>query len=154
MGAGVTAANLGASPLLFAASRKLGPESAALESEATLANSSSSTLAGMNDPNPRKAQIRGKMRGIMVDAGRVPEPLEYYRRVIEFCADWELNALQFRLADDQGSALRFTSVPDLVTHGNAFAPEQLNSLAEFAKSHGVDLIPELESFGHTGFVTR
>jgi hypothetical protein len=108
----------------------------------------------MNDPNPRKAQIRGKMRGIMVDAGRVPEPLEYYRRVIEFCADWELNALQFRLADDQGSALRFTSVPDLVTHGNAFAPEQLNSLAEFAKSHGVDLIPELESFGHTGFVTR
>jgi hypothetical protein len=154
MGAGVTAANLAASPLLFAASRKLGPESAALESEATLANSSSSTLAGMNDPNPRKAQIRGKMRGIMVDAGRVPEPLEYYRRVIEFCADWELNALQFRLADDQGSALRFTSVPDLVTHGNAFAPEQLNSLAEFAKSHGVDLIPELESFGHTGFVTR
>jgi hypothetical protein len=154
MGAGVTAANLAASPLLFAASRKLGPESAALESEATLANSSSSTLAGMNDPNPRKAQIRGKMRGIMVDAGRVPEPLEYYRRVIEFCADWELNALQFRLADDQGSALRFTSVPDLVTHGNAFAPEQLNGLAEFAKSHGVDLIPELESFGHTGFVTR
>ena len=154
MGAGLTAANLAASPALFAARRKLDPESAALENDPTLANSSPSTLAGLNDPDTRKAQIRGKMRGIMLDAGRVPEPLEYYRRVIEFCADWELNAIQFRLADDQGSALRFASVPDLVTHGNAFVPEQLNSLAEFAKSHGIDMIPELESFGHTGFVTR
>ena len=154
MRAGLTAANLAASPALFAARRKLDPESAALENDPTLANSSPSTSAGLNDPDTRKAQIRGKMRGIMVDAGRVPEPLEYYRRVIEFCADWELNAIQFRLADDQGSALRFASVPDLVTHGNAFAPEQLNSLAEFAKSHGIDMIPELESFGHSGFVTR
>ncbi|MFZ0743055.1 MAG: family 20 glycosylhydrolase [Terracidiphilus sp.] len=94
------------------------------------------------------------MRGLMVDAGRVPESLDYYRRVIEFCADWELNALQFRLADDQGSAVRFTSVPDLVIHKNAFTSEQLKELAEYAQSHGVDLIPELESFGHTGYITR
>lgn len=97
---------------------------------------------------------RERLRGLMVDAARVPEPLGYYRRVIEFCADWELNALHFRLADDQGSAMRFSSVPDLVFHRNAFAPEQLKELAEFAYRHGVDLIPELESFGHTGFITR
>ncbi len=96
----------------------------------------------------------GRMRGLMVDAARVPEPIDYYRRVIDFCADWELNALQFRVADDQGTALRFTSVPHLITHKNAFTPEQLHGLAEYGKSHGVDLIPELESFGHTGFITR
>lgn len=95
-----------------------------------------------------------KIRGIMVDVGRVPERMEYYRRVVEFCAEWELNALQFRLADDQGSALRFASVPGLLTHKNAFAPDELNGLAVYAKAHGVDLIPELESFGHTGYVTR
>jgi hypothetical protein len=95
-----------------------------------------------------------KMRGLMVDAGRVPESLEYYRRVIEFCADWELNTVHFRLADDQGCALRFASVPDLVNHGNAFKPEELKSLAEYAQSHGIDLIPELESFGHTAYITR
>jgi hypothetical protein len=96
----------------------------------------------------------GKLRGLMVDAGRVPESLDYYKRVIEFCAEWELNALQFRLADDQGCALRFSSVPDLLFHENAFAPEQLHGLAQFAQSHGIDLIPELESFGHTGYITR
>jgi hypothetical protein len=94
------------------------------------------------------------MSGLMVDAGRLPESLEYYRRVIDFCADWELNTLHFRLADDQGSALRFTSVPHLVNHKNAFAPEQLNSLAEYGRTRGIDLIPELESFGHTGYITR
>lgn len=97
---------------------------------------------------------RKPMRGLMVDAGRVPESMEYYRRVIEFCVEWELNTLQFRLADDQGSALRFDSVPNLVMHDSAFTPEQLKGLAEYAQAHGIDLIPELESFGHTGYITR
>ena len=100
------------------------------------------------------APEKASMRGLMVDAGRVPESMAYYRRVIEFCADWQLNTLHFRIADDQGSALRFASVPDLLTHNNAFTPEELKSLAQYAKSHGVELLPELESFGHTGYITR
>jgi hypothetical protein len=94
------------------------------------------------------------MRGLMVDAGRVPEKLDYYRRVIDFCAEWEINTLHFRLADDQGSALRFASVPELITHRNAFTPQQLRDLAEYGQRHGVEVIPEIESFGHTGFITR
>jgi hypothetical protein len=100
------------------------------------------------------AAPQAKIRGLMVDAARVPESVDYYRRVIEFCSDWELNTLQFRLADDQGSALRFSSVPDLVTHADALTPDQLRDLAEYGRTHGVDLIPELESFGHTGYITR
>jgi Glycosyl hydrolase family 20, catalytic domain len=94
------------------------------------------------------------LRGLMVDAGRVPEKMEYYRRVVEFCAEWEMNALHFRLADDQGSALKFATVPGLVTHRNAFTPDEMHGLAEYGRSHGVDVIPELESFGHTGYITR
>lgn len=94
------------------------------------------------------------MRGLMVDAGRVPEKLDYYRRVIDFCAEWGFNALQFRVADDQGSALLFASVSGLLTHTNAFTPEQLSDLAQYGQRHGVDVFPELESFGHTGFITR
>ncbi|HZZ41138.1 MAG TPA: family 20 glycosylhydrolase [Acidobacteriaceae bacterium] len=94
------------------------------------------------------------LRGLMVDAARVPEKLDYYHRVIDFCAEWGLNALQFRLADDQGSALRFASVSGLITHTNAFTPEQLRDLAEYGQRHGVDVFPEIESFGHTGYITR
>lgn len=99
-------------------------------------------------PGPRP------IRGLMVDAARVPEKLEYYRRVIDFCAEWGCNALQFRLTDDQGSALRFASVSGLVSHTNAFSPAQLRDLAEYGQRRGVDVIPEIESFGHTGYITR
>jgi hypothetical protein len=111
-------------------------------------------LAEASQSGVSKAAASKRMRGLMVDAARVPETLDYYRRVIEFCADWSMNTLHLRLADDQGTALRFASVPGLVTHKNAFTPEELRQLAEYAHSHGVDLLPELESFGHTGFVTR
>jgi hypothetical protein len=125
-------------------------QSIGTSSNATPANT---TLAQPNS-QLHKAPSPTKLRGLMVDAARVPESLDYYRRVIDFCADWELNALQFRLADDQGAALRFASVPDLVTHKNALTPTQMSDLADYAKSRGVDLIPELESFGHTGYITR
>ena len=133
----------------------MSPGSIPSECNAASADSpQGAVLSGTGESALRKAKVHGKMRGLMVDAGRVPETLDYYRRVIDFCADWELNTLHFRLADDQGTALRFYSVPDLVVHKNAFAPEQLKDLAGYAQTHGIDLIPELESFGHTGFITR
>src|SRR5208283_1986875 len=63
--------------------------------------------------------------GLMADAARVPEKFEYYQRLIDFSADWGLNALQFRLADDQGCSLRFESHPELLTHHNAFTPAEM-----------------------------
>src|ERR1700761_9398365 len=106
-------------------------------------------------PSPATpAQNNKKIRGLMVDAARVPEDLTYYRRVIDFCAAWQLNTLQFRLTDDQGSALRFSSVPDLVTHPHAFTAGELTQLVEYGKTRGVELLPEIEAFGHPGYVTR
>jgi N-acetyl-beta-hexosaminidase len=51
----------------------------------------------MRDSAPSHVAARKTMRGLMVDAGRVPESMDYYRRVVEFCAEWELNTLQFRI---------------------------------------------------------
>ena len=122
--------------------------------EAFVTGAAGSTRADIGESAESGIGARQAIRGLMVDAGRVPESMEYYRRVIEFCADWQLNALQFRLADDQGSALKFTSAPDLVMHRNAFTPDEMRGLAEYGRSRGVDVIPELESFGHTGYITR
>ncbi len=143
--AGIALSSVAASPRLFG-------EDPAICATPKMTQEDSRSAAG--DSAAVSVAPREAIRGLMVDAARVPESMEYYRRVVEFCADWELNTLQFRLADDQGTALRFESVPDLLTHKNAFTPNQLKALADYAKSHGVDLIPELESFGHTGYITR
>jgi hypothetical protein len=128
------------------------------EEEGTQPGGAASWARGISSLLPAAAQAAAvtprAMRGLMVDAGRVPEKLDYYHRVINFCAEWGFNTLQFRLADDQGSALRFASVSGLITHMNAFTPEQLRDLAEYGQRHGIDVIPEIESFGHTGYITR
>jgi hypothetical protein len=95
-----------------------------------------------------------RLKGWMIDAARLPEPLDYYRQVIDQCAAWGLNTILFRITDDQGSALRFASHPELEAHLHAYTPQELTGLAEYAARKGVDLIPEIESFGHTGFITR
>jgi Glycosyl hydrolase family 20, catalytic domain len=94
-----------------------------------------------------------RLRGIMIDAARLTERPEYYRRVIDFCRDWKLNAILFRLTDDQGSAFRFESHPELVTHDHALTASQARDLAEYGQKRGVQLIPEIESFGHTSYIT-
>ncbi len=72
------------------------------------------------------------LRGLMLDAARLVESQEYYRRFLDFCAEWSVNAVIFRLTDDQGCALRFRSHPELVTHPNALTPEEAQALASYA----------------------
>ena len=104
-------------------------------------------------PGQAPGGSRLTLRGLTVDAARVPEKPAYYRRLIDFCHDWELNALLFRLTDDQGSMLRFRSHPDLITHAHALAPEEAHDLARYGESRGVTVIPEVESFGHSRYIT-
>lgn len=93
------------------------------------------------------------IRGLMLDAARLVELPQYYRRFIDFCADWGINAVIFRLTDDQGCAIRFRGRPELLTHENALEPAQMAELARYAQQRGVELIPEIESFGHSVYVT-
>jgi hypothetical protein len=104
--------------------------------------------------NASSSPANGKLLGILVDAARQPATMDQYHRIIDFCQDWGLNTLQFRLADDQGSVLRFSSVPNLITHRHAFTATELKGLVEYGRSRGVQLVPEVESFGHTGYITR
>jgi len=94
-----------------------------------------------------------RLSGIMADVARLPEDPSYYRRMIDFCHDWNLNALLLSLADDQGCALRFKSHPELITHRHALTHTQAKDLAAYAQKRGVELIPEIESFGHTRYIT-
>lgn len=148
---GAAASVLGA-PRLFSAVRN---GAAATERGSELPSHSSLEKTPLSGPAVAGgAAATQKLRGLMVDAARLPASMRYYERVVNFCAEWNLNALQFRLTDDQGSALRFESVPGLLTHKNAFTHEQMRSLVEYGQRHGVELIPEVESFGHTGYITR
>ena len=103
--------------------------------------------------DPGGGRTAGRLCGMMADARALPEDPSYYRRAIDFCHEWNMNAYLISLADDQGCAFRFKSHPELITHKNALTHEQAKELAEYARQRGVELIPEIESFGHTRFIT-
>ena len=95
-----------------------------------------------------------RLRGLMIDAARLPESPAHYRRIIDFCSEWGFSAILFRLTDDQGCAVRFASHPELITHANALTAKEAAELADYGQRRGVTLIPEVESFGHTRYITR
>ncbi len=94
------------------------------------------------------------LRGWLVDAARMPETMDYYRRLVRFCGDWGINVVLFRVTDDQGSNIRFSSHPELIYHKHAFTPDEVRGLVAYAREYGVEIIPEVESFGHTEYITR
>ncbi len=93
-----------------------------------------------------------KINGLMIDASRLLEPKPYYTRLIEFMAEWKLNTLLFHFSDDYGCALRLKGFEHLAMP-NAFTPRELQKLIAFAAERGIEVIPELETFGHTQYLT-
>ncbi len=93
-------------------------------------------------------------RGFMIDAPRAVETIEYYFRLIDFCQEEGINSIIFRLTDDQGSAYLFTSHPELNMCEGAFSEKELKRIVDYAQNHGIEMIPEIESFGHARYIIQ
>lgn len=93
------------------------------------------------------------VRMIMVDPARQNENFEYYRRVIRFCARYRINAILIHLTDDQTSCLYNPAYPELM-HAHAWKQDEIRDLVAYAGRHHIELIPEIESFGHSRMFTR
>lgn len=88
----------------------------------------------------------------MIDSARWPEGPDHVRRFIDLAASWGINAILFRLTDDSGSAMTFNRHPELITHPDAWTPEQAHEMAIYAQKQGIELIPEIESLGHAKYI--
>jgi hypothetical protein len=93
-------------------------------------------------------------RGFMIDAPRGVETIEYYFTLIDFCQEEGFNSIIFRLTDDQGSAYLFTSHPELNMCEGAFSAKELKTIIDYAQKHGIEMIPEVESFGHSRYIIQ
>jgi len=92
------------------------------------------------------------IRALMIDAPRLQETDRYYRRLIRFAADWGANAIVFRVTDDQGIAMRLRALP-LAKRPHQYSKKGMRDLVNYARRHGVTLIPEVECLGHSRVIT-
>lgn len=92
---------------------------------------------------------RYRRRGFQMDSGRSPNSPAQIRRIIRICSAFKLNCLFFREGDDELSAVRYRT--NRLGRGNprALSIDEMAGIAAFARRHGVTLVPEIESLGHS-----
>lgn len=93
------------------------------------------------------------IRGVLLDAARHTEQYEYYQRLFPDLAAWGYNTILFHFTDDEGSAVCLDK-PRLLPTAGAFSIDELSGLVKLAAEHGLEVIPEVECLGHTGYITR
>jgi hypothetical protein len=110
-------------------------------------------------PAPPNADIRhvpfpgrGKINGILIDSSRLIERREYYVRLVDFMADWGMNTLVWHFSDDPGCSIVIPGFEKLAAP-RAFSVDETRRWIAYASARGIDIIPELEAFGHTRYIT-
>lgn len=93
-----------------------------------------------------------KFNGFMIDCCRVLERREYYYRLIDFMSDWNMTHLQLHFTDNHGCAIDIPGFSHLAMP-HAFSSDEIEELCAYASKKDIDIIPELETFGHTQYLT-
>lgn len=89
-------------------------------------------------------------RGLSLDCVRHFFPMEEVEKILEQMALVKMNVLHFHLSDDQGWRIESLRFPELHRQsGDYYTREELRRLVAFAKSRGIDIIPEIDLPGHT-----
>ena len=91
-------------------------------------------------------------RGLMMDVARHWTPLEVVLRNLDAMAAVKLNVLHWHLSDDQGFRVESKLYPQLQkagSDGHFYTQTQIREVVEYARDHGIRVIPEFDVPGHT-----
>ncbi len=92
-----------------------------------------------------------QIKGLMLDMARVTERYQHYMDMAESASAWGYNTIFAHLTDDDGCAMVFENRPDLATP-HALTRQQIKDWIQTAKRNGLNIIPEIECFGHTKYI--
>lgn len=96
--------------------------------------------------------MKTKFNGLLIDCSRVIERHSYYFRLLNFMSQWNMNTLIFHFSDDQRCSVRLPGFPELSSK-HSFSPGEVKKLVKYANRRGIDIIPEVETFGHALYIT-
>lgn len=93
-----------------------------------------------------------RMRAVMLDLARLKEKHDYYYRAIDQLSQYKINTVFLHLTDHSGCAMEFKRYPNLATK-YAFTQDEMKQLIKYAQNRQVELIPEIETWGHAKYIT-
>ncbi|XP_015932586.1 beta-hexosaminidase 2 [Arachis duranensis] len=94
-------------------------------------------------------------RGVMLDTARNYYPVRDIMRTIEALSMNKVNVFHWHITDSQSFPLVVPSEPGLADKGAydsdmVYSPDDVRNIVEFGLDHGVRVLPEIDSPGHTG----
>ncbi len=93
-----------------------------------------------------------RIHGLLIDCSRVLEHPAYYFHLVDLLSQWGMNTLQLHFCDDHGLAIRLPGLEHLALP-HAMSAETVADLIDHAAHKDVSIIPEVETFGHTRYIT-
>ena len=88
-------------------------------------------------------------RGLMIDCARNVHPLPLLLKYIDLCWFYKIKYLHLHLSDDQAYTLPSKIMPQLTSEHNHYTEEEIASLVSYAKERGVQIVPEIDTPGHS-----
>ncbi|MDO5422397.1 MAG: family 20 glycosylhydrolase [Eubacteriales bacterium] len=108
-------------------------------------NPDGSVQAGMIQDAPKF-----RHRGLHLDVARHFFSAGEVERILEQISLAKMNVLHWHLADDQGWRIESKKYPKLHTcSGQYYTQEEIREVVAFARTRGVEVIPEIDLPGHT-----
>lgn len=92
-------------------------------------------------------------RSVLIDVGRKYYSPEWMKTLLHEMAWHQLNTLHLHLTDNEGVRIIFPSAPDIASP-DAWSAAELRDILDTAASYHIDVIPELETPGHMGWILR
>lgn len=87
-------------------------------------------------------------RGVMIDLARDFHELHVLYEYVDMCRFYKIKYLHLHFTDDQSYTLPSRAYPKLSTEGRFYTEDELRGLIAYAKSRGVQIIPEMDVPGH------
>lgn len=88
-------------------------------------------------------------RGVMLDLGRQRHPAVWLCRYIDLLWKNRASHLHLHFSENRSFTLPITAYPKLATDGYAFTYDEIAMIVNYAKEHGIILIPEIDVPGHS-----
>lgn len=88
-------------------------------------------------------------RTVMIDLARDWHELHVLYEYVDMCRFYKVKYLHLHFTDDQSYTLPSKAFPKLPTEGRHYTEEEIKGVIAYAKSRGVQLIPEIDVPGHT-----
>ena len=88
-------------------------------------------------------------RGVMVDLARDWHELYVLYEYVDMCCFFKLKYLHLHFTDSQSYTLPSKLFPKLPTPGRHYTEDELKGLMAYATSRGVQIVPEIDTPGHS-----